>query len=176
MPVRLHTARFCAWILANVSAFIAGVVRRAETPDNWPNGLLRIPVAVDRELAGNMEAKAVSSLRECFIVLGVASFILAGCASIGRLIDPEYFQTQSSMQLCMDLLSSSSVNVNRSARFEELARRGEICSQYMGAAVVQAERDRQTTDTLIDASKALTPSPSRRITCHKNPNGSVSCD
>lgn len=116
------------------------------------------------------------ALRARFLVPAVAGLMLAGCATIGRLTDPQYFQKQSSMQLCMDLLSSPAANVNRSARMEELARRGENCSQYTGAAAVQVERDRQTTDALIDASKALTPPPaSKPVTCFKNPNGSFTC-
>lgn len=98
------------------------------------------------------------------LVVCLSALVTAGCATVGRLSDPDYFRKQSSMQLCMDLLSTPTLNVNRGARMEELARRGENCSQYTGQAAVQVQRDRQTTDSLIEASKALTPPPAPRPT------------
>jgi hypothetical protein len=79
--------------------------------------------------------------------------------------DPDYFKKQSSMQLCMDLLSSPSYNVNRSARIEELSRRGENCAQYTGAAAVQADRDRQAAEAIRAMQPPPRPAPPAPVTC-----------
>lgn len=78
------------------------------------------------------------------------------------------------MQLCLDLMSSPSYNVNREARMQELARRGENCSAYGSIPAAQAEADRQQLEIL----KATIPPPQpppRPVTCYKNANGSVTC-
>ena len=92
---------------------------------------------------------------------------LVSCATVGRLADPDYFKKQSSMQLCMDLLTSPTSNVNRTARIEELSRRGENCSQYTLAAAVQAQRDQQAIDSLQNAARPDSPPPpSPPVTCY----------
>ena len=97
----------------------------------------------------------------------VLAGVNAGCATVGRMTDPNYFQKQSTMQLCLDLLSSPSYNVNRTARIEELSRRGENCSQFTGAASVQAERDRQAAEALSNAARAATPPQQQQpVTCY----------
>jgi hypothetical protein len=99
-------------------------------------------------------------------VLAIA-LLVTSCATVGRLTDPDYFKKQSSMQLCMDLLTSPSANVNRTARIEELSRRGENCSQYTGAAATQAQRDQQAMDALLNAQRAATPPPPPTpVTCY----------
>ncbi len=96
----------------------------------------------------------------------LALLALGGCATIGRMTDPEYFQKQSSMQLCMDLMSSPSYNVNRAARMEELSRRGENCAQYGGMAATQVERDRQTVQTIgVGAASLSTPPAPAPTSC-----------
>lgn len=45
------------------------------------------------------------------------------------------------MELCMAYLTYPSYNVNQSARAQELARRGEDCSRYAGAAAAQRQND-----------------------------------
>ena len=64
-------------------------------------------------------------------------FIVHGCVS------PQQAQRQSTMQICMDLLTHPTYNVNYQTRMDELARRGENCAAYSGqaAAVNQANRD-----------------------------------
>lgn len=53
----------------------------------------------------------------------------------------------------MDYLTLPSINVNQGARAEELARRGENCSQYYGAADAQRQNDERFERSL----KALSP-------------------
>jgi hypothetical protein len=62
---------------------------------------------------------------------------------ISSCVSPQQAQRQSTMQLCMDLLTHPTYNVNYENRVNELARRGENCSSYYGqaAAVNQANRD-----------------------------------
>lgn len=70
------------------------------------------------------------------LVTSISALSLGGCAT-----DPAIYRTQSSMKLCMDYLTLPSINVNRGARAEELGRRGENCSQYLGAASAQRQND-----------------------------------
>ena len=94
--------------------------------------------------------------RVVVVVVAVAvSLVVGGCATIGRLTDPNYFHKQSSMQLCVDLLSSPSYNINREARMQELSSRGENCSQYVGTAALQQQTNQQTLDAI---NRAVTPS------------------
>lgn len=101
-----------------------------------------------------------------YALLLLACSFLASCATIGRMSDPQYFQKQSSMQLCMDLMSSPSYNVNRQARMDELARRGENCSQFVNMGAVQVERDRANAAAAAAGAAILaTPPPQAPVTC-----------
>ena len=62
-------------------------------------------------------------------VATLAISLLAGCAG-----NPTYFQTQSLLDLCVDQLTQSQSGASHDARTQELARRGESCSQYRDSA------------------------------------------
>ena len=61
------------------------------------------------------------------------------------------------MQLCMDLLTLPSMNVNRSKRIRVLSQRGEDCSRYTGAAAAQNRRDRNFQKMLQNLQRTTTP-------------------
>jgi len=62
-------------------------------------------------------------------VLALSISLLAGCAA-----NPGFFQTQSLMDLCVDQLTQPQSGATHAARAQELARRGENCSQYRDSA------------------------------------------
>lgn len=76
------------------------------------------------------------------------AILLSGCAA-----DPAIYRSQSSAKLCMDYLTLPSINVNQGAREAELARRGESCAQYTGAANARRASDAQFQNTLNSLSQ-----------------------
>ena len=62
-------------------------------------------------------------------VLALSVSLLAGCAA-----NVSFVQSQSSVDLCVDQLTQSQSGANHDARTQELARRGENCSQYRDSA------------------------------------------
>lgn len=63
--------------------------------------------------------------------------LLSGCAMVGRMSDPHYMEKQSTMSLCVNVMSYPSYNVNHDAWMAELARRNADCSPYVGMAQSQ---------------------------------------
>ncbi len=60
---------------------------------------------------------------------------------LGGCVSADYYRNTPSSKLCVDYLTLPSVNINHGARAEELARRGENCDQYMGAAQARRNAD-----------------------------------
>ena len=102
------------------------------------------------------------------VMLALLAISLAACAK-----SPEVFRSQSSMELCMDYLTSPSFNINKSARASELSRRGEDCSRYVGAASTQMEADRAFQKSMQDLQKLGQPAPTPQLprTCVTDMNG-----
>ena len=72
----------------------------------------------------------------------IAILLLPACRTT------EELSSQSSMQLCIDLLSKPKFNVNREKRIKILSERGENCSAYAAAANAQIKADRDFWDSL----------------------------
>ena len=62
--------------------------------------------------------------------------VLAGCATA------DTYRNTPSSKLCIDYLTLPSMNINHGARAEELSRRGENCSGYMGMAELRRDANR----------------------------------
>ena len=77
-----------------------------------------------------------------------SAVLLSSCAA-----DPAIYRSQSSAKLCMDYLTLPSMNINQESREAELARRGESCGQYTGAANARRASDAQFQNTLNSLSQ-----------------------
>ena len=103
------------------------------------------------------------------LLLPATLFLLAGCAK-----PPGYYAKQSSVELCMDYLTLPSANINQSARAAELARRGEDCSVYSGAASARNKANANFERTLRSMSQQqgygsnnYNTNSNNNIVCHK---------
>lgn len=79
------------------------------------------------------------------------ALLLGGCA----VIKPDYYQSMPTAQICYQLSVYPPWNVNHSARFAELERRGASCGDPAGIAASQRAAGAAT----IDATKAITATP-----------------
>ncbi len=98
----------------------------------------------------------------------IPPLLLAGCAS------PNYATTPTN-QLCMSYLTYPSYNVHQPARAAELARRGESCQAYAGAAAVRQQANQEANRMIQDAARAAQP-VQPNVHTYVAPNGrTVTC-
>lgn len=85
--------------------------------------------------------------------IAAAGLLLAGCAT-------NYTSTPSA-KLCVDYMTLPSYNVHHGARAAELAKRGENCGAYTGAAQTRQQADQAFQEALQRAGQPRpTPTPS----------------
>jgi hypothetical protein len=87
---------------------------------------------------------------------GVASAI-ATCSLLSGCATADTYQNTPTSKLCLDYLTKPSVNFNHGARAEELAKRGESCNGYLGAAEIRRKSDAAMERTLNQMTKPATP-------------------
>lgn len=75
----------------------------------------------------------------------LAGFILSGCAA---LTGPDYYKNTSTYEICRQLMTLPSMNVNHGARTAELSRRGENCGAPSDLAAAQRQADQQLMQNL----------------------------
>lgn len=94
----------------------------------------------------------------------VAALLLTGCATL----DPQYYQRQSTAQICHGLMTLPAFNVNHPARWAELQRRGETCGHPLDVAATQQRATDSAAAVLMQGAAILsTPAP-RPVTCVQN--------
>ncbi len=92
--------------------------------------------------------------------------ILCGCATA------DSYRNTPTSKLCLDYLTLPSINVNHGARAEELARRGENCSEYTGMARARRDADnafQNSMRALQQSGQQQTNRPTQ-TTCVRNGN------
>lgn len=93
------------------------------------------------------------------LTTSLCAFLIAGCAVLGG---PDYYRNHSTAELCRQLLTLPSYNVNHPARQAELTRRGESCGSHADVAAAQRAADQQYQQTI----QALQPPPpARPVNC-----------
>lgn len=105
-----------------------------------------------------LNVKSTLAMTICVAVLG-------GCATA------ETYKNTPTAKLCVDYISLPSINLNHSARAEELARRGEDCNQYIGAAKARIDANAAFDNALKNMQKSNPPPQipmPTRTTCQKN--------
>jgi hypothetical protein len=88
-----------------------------------------------------------------FLLISAISGSISGCATSST------YQNTPTSKLCIDYLTLPSVNVNHGARAEELARRGENCNGYGGAAELRLRADSALQSSLNKLSQPSSNSP-----------------
>ena len=86
------------------------------------------------------------------LVIIVSVLSLSACV-----MTPERAVGMSTMELCVGYLSLPTMNINQGTRAQELARRGEDCSAYTGAAEARRESDREFDRKLENLQHSLNP-------------------
>lgn len=96
--------------------------------------------------------------------------ILAGCATI----NPDYYKTMPTAQICRGLYAYPAWNVNHPARYRELERRGESCGHPGDIAASQRAAEQQLGNTITTIDQVTRqPAPQtytyilngQRVTC-----------
>lgn len=87
--------------------------------------------------------------------LAVCALLLSGCA----IIKPDYYQGMPTAQICSQIAFYPAWNVNQSARYRELERRGHSCGDPASIAAGQ----RAATQQFLDAAQAPPVAPP--VTC-----------
>ena len=93
----------------------------------------------------------MSRVREAAVFV---AFAMTGCA----IINPDYYHSVPTAEICRQLMVYPSYNVNHPARMQELARRGESCGSPADIAAAQRQKDAEAAALL---NTLATPPPSQ---------------
>lgn len=103
------------------------------------------------------------------VFFGVA-FAVSTCGLISGCATADTYQNTPTSKLCLDYLTKPSANFNHGARAEELARRGESCNSYLGAAEIRRKVDSATDDAVMSTfnrmAQPVDPAPTYRQGIH----------
>jgi len=98
----------------------------------------------------------------------ISLMILTGCA-----VPSGGYRNTPTTKLCMDYLTFPSYNINQNERANELARRGESCQGYAGAAQVRNQSNAQFENSLRYMQQQSQPVQTSPTRTYIMPNGKV---
>jgi hypothetical protein len=89
--------------------------------------------------------------------------LVGGCATI----NPHYYETMPTAQICHGLMTLPSWNLNQNARWRELERRGASCGTPGEIAAAQRGAEQQLGQSLTTIQQVTTPP--RPLVCRTQP-------